>query len=253
MILGNTDKFNGDGLVGFLDILGFSREIKFKWGSEVDNPLDKILTLKENLAKHTNTALEVEGEKSLTGRMYFCRVQTISDSIVVSFGFDANPDPGDLIFGTLHFFDTISVIWRNCLEVGFTIRGAGAFGPIYWNEKEIVGPSFIEAYELEKTHAKTSRVILSSSLNQRLANMHKEAKTMWNDMMLKTLTKDIDGFISLNPHNLYSNNIDKQYIIGLLTKMRDGTDGLNREKYTPLLACLSTQKNGLVGGDLGKY
>lgn len=42
MILGNIKKYKGQGLVAFLGILGFSKEIIEKWGRKQDNPLEKL-------------------------------------------------------------------------------------------------------------------------------------------------------------------------------------------------------------------
>ena len=256
MILGNIEKHKGLGLVAFLDILGFSREIEENWEVSENNPLDKILELKEHIPIHSNEELsksesEVEGK-----RIYPCRVQTISDSIVVSFGLEESPKYGDLLLGTISFFDTISVIWRNCLEAGFTIRGACDFGHIYWDEKEIIGPAFINVYKLEMKMAKTSRVIISSRFNKNLNNIYTQHKTFWNDVILEVLRKDIDGFIILNPHKLYSGRNEeeeKRHVIELIEKLRDNAKGLNREKYTPLLSALNSDKINLNGTEFGKY
>lgn len=90
MILGNIEKFNGQGLVAFIDILGFSKEIIDNWGNTENNPLDKLLELKENLPIHSNEELNKSDSESKGKRICPCRVQTISDSVVVSFGFDEN-------------------------------------------------------------------------------------------------------------------------------------------------------------------
>jgi hypothetical protein len=89
MVLGNIDNFKGTGLVAFIDILGFAKEIEEKWDNSEDNPLQKLLTLKEKLPKITNDLFK-EDDRNSKSKLLPCRVQTISDSIVVSFGFD-NP------------------------------------------------------------------------------------------------------------------------------------------------------------------
>lgn len=259
MILGNIDKHKGNGLVAFLDILGFSKEIEKNWNSTEDNPLDKILKLKNHLPyRSSNDYNEIDSESSNT-RIYPCRVQTISDSIVVSFGFDESPMYGDMLLGTISFFDTISVIWRNCLEAGFTIRGACDFGNIYWNEKEIIGPAFLNVYQLEMKMAKTSRVIISSGLNRELSNIYNQNKTFWNDSILRLLRIDIDGLIILNPHKLYSANngdnekTERNHVVELIENLRDKATGLNKEKYAPLLSALNHDKINLLGTEFGKY
>ncbi len=257
MILGNIKKHKGSGLVAFLDILGFSKEILEKWNNEEDNPLDKILELKEHMPVHSDQELEDYEEKKVNNasRLYPCRVQTISDSIIVSFGFDDKPVYGDIFLGTISFFHTISVIWRNALEAGFTIRGAADWGDIFWNDKEIIGPSFINVYGLEQKIAKSSRVVISSSLNRNLAKVFSETKTFWNDEILKILIKDTDGYLVLNPHNLYSKNEegDKDHVINRLRTLRDNADHINKEKYASVLASLNSENKLLDSKELGKY
>jgi hypothetical protein len=253
MILGNIEKFKGTGLVAFLDILGFSKEIEEHWDAVENNPLDRLLELKRNLPIYNNNDIDPQISKSKTHRRYHCRVQTISDSIVVSFGFDDPLQMGDLVLGTYTFFDTIRVIWNNCLATGYTIRGAVDFGKIYWDEKEIIGPSFITAYKLEVSHAKTSRVILSSNINRNMAQMFAQQATMWDKFVFRFLRKDIDGYIIFNPHELYSGEEEKTELIRQIEGIRGNAKGLTGEKYSPLLACLQTKNTLFFPADLGHY
>lgn len=66
------------------------------------------------------------------------------------------------------------------------------------------------------------------------------------------LIKDIDGYIIFNPHSLYSDQ-SKKDLIAKLQNMQNKTEGFNKEKYTPLLAILSSENNILKKSDLGKY
>ena len=255
MILGNIEEHKGQGLVAFLDILGFSKEIVENWEHTENNPLNKLLELKEHLPVHSNQELAKSDSEIRGKRIYPCRVQTISDSVIVSFGFDKKPVYGDLFLATISFFDTISVIWRNALEAGFTIRGAADWGPIFWNDKEIIGPSFISAYYLEQNQAKSSRVIISSSFNRNLAKVFTEVKTFWNDEILKILRKDNDGYLILNPHSLYTRDdeSDKERVINILNDLRSKANHINKEKYNPILTALNSDKYSLLSEDLGKY
>jgi len=160
--------------------------------------------------------------------------------------------------GIITFFDAISVIWRNSLEAGFTLRGAVDFGQIYWDEKEIIGPSFIKAYTLEQQFAKTSRIIVSSEFNQHLLRIFTGQSSFWNEKILEVLRKDIDGYLILNPQTLYSlkedeKDEDKAHVVNLIKNLRDKTKGINREKYAPLLAALDSDLYNLNKEDLGKY
>ncbi|NVK44341.1 MAG: hypothetical protein HWE39_24160 [Oceanospirillaceae bacterium] len=257
MILGNIKEHKGSGLVAFLDILGFSNEILNKWNDKLENPLDKLLELKDHLPVHSDDEMDkYEADKeNKAKRLYPCRVQSISDSIIVSFGFDDKPIYGDVILGTISFFDTISVIWRNAIEAGFTIRGAADWGDIFWNDKEIIGPAFIQVYNAEIKIAKSSRVIINSSLNRNLKKVFSEGKTFWNDEILKIVSKDIDGFLTLNPHTLYErdNEEDKAHLMEKIKTLRDTASGMNKEKYTSLLANLNSKQKKLDSSDLGNY
>lgn len=153
MVLGNIDNFKGRGLVAFIDILGFSNEIERKWDNPDDNPLQKLLTLKEKLPRITIDSFK-EDDKNSKSKLYPCRVQTISDSIVVSFGFNDPIIHGDVILATMAFLYTISNIWKRVIDFGFTVRGAADIGPIFWDTKEIIGPSFLTVYRLEQTQAR---------------------------------------------------------------------------------------------------
>ena len=251
MVLGNIDSFKGTGLVAFIDILGFAKEIEEKWSNDEDNPLQKLLTLKGKLPKLTNDVFQ-DSDRNSKSKLFPCRVQTISDSIIVSFGFDDPLIHGDVILATMSFLYTISDIWTRAIEFGFTIRGAADIGQIFWDATEIIGPSFIHVYRLEQNQAKTSRILISSSLNKTLAGYFSKGSTLWDDNVLKMLRKDIDGYIIFNPHCLYSNQ-DKRELIAKLENMQSKSNGLEKEKYTPLLATLSSDNKALKKTELGKY
>jgi hypothetical protein len=209
------------------------------------------LTLKEKLPKITDDLFK-DDDRNSKSKLFPCRVQTISDSIIVSFGFESPLIHGDVILATMAFLYTISDIWTRAIEFGFTVRGAVDIGQIFWDTKEIIGPSFLHVYRLEQTQAKTSRILISSSLNNTLAEYFGKGSTLWDENVLKMLRKDIDGYIIFNPHSLYSNQ-EKKDLIVKLQNMQNKAKGFEKEKYTPLLAILSTENNTLKRSDLGKY
>lgn len=251
MVLGNIDNFNGKGLVAFIDLLGFAKEIEEKWDNPEDSPLEKLLTLKQKLPKITEASFN-ESHQISKSRLYPCRVQTISDSIIVSFGFSEPLIHSDVILATMAFLDKISDIWKWAIELGFTVRGGADIGKIFWNEKEIIGPSFLHAYRLETIYAKTSRILISSELNRTLAAYFNIGSTPWDDNVLKMLIKDIDGYIIFNPHTLYS-GYNKRDLITKLQKLQTKSIGLEKEKYTPLLAILDSDNKPLKRSELGHY
>ena len=254
MVLGNIDNFKGTGLVAFIDILGYAKEIEAKWTSSEDNPLEKLLTLKSKLPRITDSAFNEDDRKSKS-KLFPCRVQTISDSIIVSFGFNEPLIHQDVVLATYAFLDTISNIWTRVIDFGYTVRGGADFGQIFWNDKEIIGPAFLHAYRLEQSHAKTSRILISSSLNNTLAEYFSKGHTLWDEEVLKLMRKDIDGYLILNPHSLYSNhsNNNKADIVIKLQNMQNKANGMEKDKYTTLLASLSTDNIMLSRSELGRY
>lgn len=78
-------------------------------------------------------------------------------------------------------------------------------------------------------------------------------ETFWNDEILKTLKKDNDGFLILNPHSIYQDEKDKKEVIGILNNLRSKATHINKEKYNPILAALNSERFSLLAEDLGKY
>lgn len=251
MVLGNIDNFKGTGLVAFIDLLGYAKEIDEKWDDPEDNPLEKLLTLKKKMPVISNDAFG-DTDRNSKSKLYPCRVQTISDSIIVSFGFEEPLNHQDVILATMAFLYTILDIWTKVIDIGFTVRGAADVGQIFWNEKEIIGPAFLSVYRLEQAQAKTSRIIISPALNKTLAEYLAKGSTTWDKNVLEMLRKDIDGYIIVNPHALYSSR-DRTSVIAKLQKMQLMSKGFEKEKYTPLLAMLNSDDFPLKRIDLGKY
>lgn len=253
MILGNCNKFKGTGFVCFIDVLGFSNDILTNWNNPVSNPLEKILSIKRNMPVNTDV-LGDDGRE--THRTYVCRVNTISDSVTICFGFNQNNMIGDLILGLEAVLGDISYIWSTCIHGGYTIRGAIDFGDIYWDENELIGPAFINVYRLESDVVKNSRVIVSSKLNKLLKNivtLHKS--TLLTDHLMQNFKKDIDGYLIVDPKIIYHSDSERIVLIERLKKIRDAIpSGIIREKYNPLINMLSDEARvALKDEEIGNY
>ncbi len=238
-IYGNIEEFNGQGYVSFLDILGFSNEIMSSWGKGKPTPLEKLLKFK-NIIESPEEVLP-SLKKTEGSRIYVCRTYSVSDSIIVSHGIDEPKVIGDLALGVATLLGNISHIWSYAISIGYTLRGAIDFGDIYWNKSEIIGPSFIKAYSLESSVAKVSRVLFSSDLNELLFNLFIQSPELMSHQA-KYFMKDIDGYIILNPHTLYTEDDERLKIIDSLETMKGNqTNFLIKEKYTPLLNILKNK------------
>jgi hypothetical protein len=250
VILGNAKTFKGIGFVCFIDILGFAHDILTNWRNPTSNPLEKIIEIKSHMP---DSELE-ENKGGDTRRRYVCRVSTISDSITICWGSD-NLIVSDLVLGLEVVLGNLLYTWSTCINAGYTIRGAIDFGDIYWDEGNLIGPAFINAYRLECEVAKNSRVVVSSNLNTFLKNLITQHKSTLVDHLLQSFRKDVDGYIIVNPSILYRSEPDRTALIENLKKMRDAAPtGVVREKYNPLIGMLSNRiKDDLTGHDLGNY
>ncbi len=252
VILGNSKKFNGIGYVCFIDVLGFSNDILRNWKSPTSNPLKKILTIKREMPGFS----EVEDDDgSETHRTYVCRVNTISDSVTICFGYNDNIMIGDLVLGLEAILGNISYIWSTFIHSGYTIRGAIDFGDIYWDESELIGPAFINAYRLESEVARISRVVVSSNLNKVLKDLVSRHKSRLTDHLMQSFRKDVDGYIIVDPKILYRSEPERNSLIDSLKNLRDAVpSGIVREKYNPLISMLSeVAKLDLKDEDVGNY
>lgn len=251
MILGNSKQFKGTGYVCFIDVLGFSNDILKNWNNSESDPLEKILSIKRSMPLFS----EVEDDGRETHRIYLCRVNTISDSVTICFGYKREIIIGDLVLGLEAVLTNISYIWSMFINAGYTIRGAIDFGDIYWDESELIGPAFINAYRLESEVAKNSRVIVSSNLNRVLKDLVSRYKSNLTDHLIQNFRKDVDGYIIVNPKILYRSETERNFLIESLKKMRDSIPkGIIREKYNPLISMLIDDAKADLGAeDFGTY
>lgn len=253
MIFENIKNFKGVGYVCFIDVLGFSNDILKNWKKKTSNPLEKILTVKKKIPGFTHFGEDVDS--SSLGSSYTCRVNTISDSFTVCFGFKDNPGLFDLAFGLDVILNNLLYVWSTFIGKGYTIRGAIDYGDIYWDENELIGPAFIRAYHFESEVAKTSRVVVSSNLNKVLNDLFSNQRSTFIDRLLRKFRKDIDGYIIVDPMTLYKSPMEQKFLIKHLKKMRDDAPiRIAREKYNPLISMLSDNaKEALKPEDIGNY
>jgi len=251
--LGNNDKFKGFGCVCFIDVLGFSDEIMKNWNNPNSDPLETILSIKNKMPIFETDDSDENHSNSI--RSYVCRVNSISDSVTICFGYSKDIIVGDLVLGLEAVISNIAHVWSMFIEEGFTIRGAIDIGDIYWDKNELIGPSFINVYQLESKVAKTSRVVVSPNLNMNLKNLAEKHESSLTDHLFQSFSKDIDGYIIINPHILYKNNNEKSTLISRLEKMKELVPkGIVREKYTPLISMLKNENNvKLNSNDFGNY
>lgn len=255
MISSNNKEPKVTAYVCYLDILGFKNDIRNNWGKNLD-PLDKILSIKKELMKF-NEKREGISLRYTDPARYYPEVITMSDSFIVYYQLIENyRRTFDWMIGLESILHGISNGWLAAIKNGYTIRGAIDIGEVYWNLKEndVIGPAFINAYELESEVVKNSRVIISSAMNKlfdELANYNEEGSITF---IKKYFRKDVDGYIIIDPNILHNSDAERIELIEKLKNIRNATSGIKREKYTPLINMLSEKgKIDLKASDFGLY
>lgn len=253
MIFDNTKSFKGSTYVCFIDVLGFSNDILTNWDKKTSNPLEKILMVKDKIPGFSHNG--GGDDSSSLANSYIFRLNTISDSYTLCFGFKDTPSLGDLAFGLDIMLKNLLYLWATFIRHGYTIRGVIDYGDIYWDENELIGPAFIKAYYFESKVAKISRVVASSSLNKVLKDLLGEQTSTLIKHLLRKFRKDIDGYIIVDPMALYKSPMEQESLVGRLKKIRDeAPTGICQEKYNPLISMLvDNAKKDLKPEDVGNY
>lgn len=162
-----------DRIVLFMDILGFKNLVKksetedckfTKMCSAVDflfdtskgvprTPSQFIRELKIKVAE--NKAMKIDNH-------VFDDFQYthFSDSLIISYIYKNNTFKDSFSC----FTNTIADIGDHLLKAGLSVRGGVAAGKLFHKGSIVIGPAFVEAYEIESTISKNPRILLSDKL-----------------------------------------------------------------------------------------
>jgi hypothetical protein len=245
-IFGNPVSFYGQGIVAFIDLLGFAGTVLSNWGEGEDNALKRLLRIKAAIFKEHDHPLFVScGTDGIPNFAYRCKVRTMSDSVLL---FTALPEPltyPDLSFASISMVVCIRKAWIQAVKEGYTVRGAIELGELYWDEDELIGPAFIRAYNLESRIANLSRVILGSRYVNALIKASERLNIITDAYSpVGFFCKNRDGFISLNPRFLITNKeVDTDDMLRRIHEIRDACLGHKRlpEKYVELIHLLEKE------------
>lgn len=260
-------KFRGEAIVCFIDILGFSDDIKKNWDKPEsdDHPLNKILAIKKSAKEFEKSLNNLEG---ISAEEYIT-INSISDSFVIR----CRVDTADSCVKAERIYAVIAssfCIWAACIMNGYTVRGAISIGDVYWDDYSTIGNAFIDVYNLESSIAKNSRIIISSDMNKKLAKLFHTPKDKLNPdfstsltEIAKSLRKDVDGYLIINPKTIgFSHNQEpslqkslREPFIKKLSEMKDKVEKkIVKEKYTPLINMLKSENSApLTASDFGHY
>lgn len=227
------EPFEGQAVIAFLDLLGFSAYVREKW-QRTFSPIALIMDLKSRAvdARNIQSSIHSYPDSDQIGLYHFVSkpyVVSISDSFVVAATWDRTmPDT---------FFTAFSAVESACLQImyrsvtyGFAVRGAVAVGDIYIDGAEIIGPAFIDAYEAESKVAKTARVILSRSALEQILTPYRTRKFDGSNMFVCG-----DGLVALRYYDQHPEDVMK--IQRRVRRRRDLAS-----KYDEMIAVLANQK-----------
>jgi hypothetical protein len=238
---GNPKRFKGKAIVAFIDILGFSTDIKKNWTS--DNPVKRLMQFREK-SDFKRSFFGFPAEDGAKFHSYSARVQMVSDSVIMSIPLDRQFSDQGFAPSLRTICGQITIAWLFAIDSGYTIRGGVEFGDIVWTPKELIGPALIDAYLLESREARWSRVICGPELLDRTVNSAAALRhVQWG-----LLDKSDDGLIEVLYFEIYdryqADEPSRQDTIKKLEviKQRAGPAGL---KYDPLLKRLNEPWNGI--------
>lgn len=259
----NRKEFQGFCLVAFVDILGFSKEIKDNWEDSENNPFDRLKRFVRSVS--SNVSKQIKGIRSEASRdtYYGCKIRTFSDSIIITYGFRDKPRKHNFLVGLFYVVYTVSFVWRTALRYGYTIRGGVEYGEMRWDDKTFAGPAFIDAYNIESKYAISSRVVFGKDLTkciceylvnkQNTKRFERLTHRHLKEMIRPYLHLDCDKQIILSPHSLYKRQrlSDKNKQIERLITMQNKCTTMDTIlKYTPLLNILTSEEKKFSDEDI---
>jgi hypothetical protein len=141
-----------DRIVCLIDILGFSERVRGTVRSDGGDDQGDISAVVAAL-RHIRETLDVEKPEERPGMM----VTQFSDSVVISF--DARKESG-----VFYALNGILLVQIGLVMKGFLCRGAITRGKLIHSNELLMGPAFLQVYELETKAAIYPRVILDESI-----------------------------------------------------------------------------------------
>lgn len=245
-VFGNPTSFFGQGLVAFIDLLGFAGTVLTNWGEGGDDALARLLRIKAAIPKEDNHLLPVCCDPDWKPEFaYRCKVRAMSDSVLIFTALPEHLTYGDLAFASISMIACIRGAWIQAVKEGYTVRGAIELGQLYWDGEEVTGPAFIDAYHLESRIAGCSRVILGPRYMKALVKASESVNIMTDPFTpVVFLCKNKDRFISLNPRFLVTHKeVDPEVMLEKIRGMHAScsNDKNAATKYVELLQMLENE------------
>ena len=238
--------FRGKAVVAFIDLLGFSAKIRSEWDDPKKDPLLTLMELKSFLELAAKNAKTIRfndyDEETIIEEVKYPKVITVSDSFMLLL--PLNETNEQTILASILAVASFSLeLWRICIDKGFTVRGGIQYGNIYYNDLDIVGNAFMDAYYLESKIASNSRIILSHEIKSIIDKNVDSVHASFKDYFLRFFYVDKDDYLAINPTMILAHkpeiaeeSMDK--INDIVSKV---TIQKNRSKYDDLIEFVKNQ------------
>ena len=186
-------------IVFFFDILGFRDLVDKEYQNNQDN-CTNILNIFKFIRKFYEDEITEKYVKSK-------EITFFSDSVIISF----EEQEEDQFFKTL--FDLQILILR-LVKRNILIRGSISYGKLFHDDDFILGPAFIDAYDLETKKAIVPRIICDKDIILQ-AHKNKDNNSFQQDLpyLLELFDIDIDGQLYVDYYDKLRGvfDDDKQY------------------------------------------
>ena len=238
--------FRGKAVVAFVDLLGFSNKIQTEWDDPTKDPLLTLMELKSFLelaAKKAKTIrFNEEDNETIIEEVNYPKIITVSDSFMFLLPLDTTNEQ-TILASILAVVTNCLELWRICIDKGFTVRGGIDYGNIYFNDLDIVGSAFMNAYHLESKVASNSRIILSNEIKSIIDKNLDYVHPQFIEYFLRYFYKDKDGYLAANPTMILAHKpeIASQTLVKLKAIMKNITSDSIRQKYDDLLKLVKDQ------------
>lgn len=171
-------------VVAFIDILNFKNKINAT--EDIDDPkakiqLEKLIHVLEYIQKGFDNILK-------TNQTAF-QVTMFSDSVVFSV-----KETDSITF--ISIIEILKHLQINLIKDGILLRGGIVYGKIIHDERKIIGPALIDAYELEGKSALYPRIVIDPDILKTDTNITESTAGLFNvsDFLNKQLIQeDFDG------------------------------------------------------------
>lgn len=232
--LGNQQQFDGHAIVAFVDLLGFSAQVKADWTKPGNPPLQKLLRIKKTAATARQTTLAIDpqtpGYAPGTHPAFRARIHTVSDSLIVCAALPPLRTSGDdFMYRLWPVVIAVQNLWESAVQEGFTVRGGMELGQIYWTPEDTIGPALVAAHDLESKCAYWSRIVVGPTLLRFIAQI--PLAYPYTNRSFLNVSKD--DLIEINPAGLSLPNLEA---------IAAAAGEKFSKKYQPLLATLRGER-----------